>query len=402
MIDNSATDGPLIVNTLGARRPDAVRRGDPGNAVFQAADGRAVIPWTPLFEREPPLWRPPSEILLRLGGADVMFWNDSSGHSPIYGNKARKYEFLLANLHWAKVQRTATMGAVSSNHVLQFALANRMADLTGSGDALESEVNLILFEVPDAPTDQSRLTLLEQLSKKVVVTSNKIGLAGEIARELAVREFEAEPEAIIPPGGSNELSALGHMNAIAELALALEAMQDWREPPDMIFVPMGSGSTVLGLILGVRLLGWRTKIVGVADQDMSYVSRLVANQQPSTPFVEGNVARLAAKTIAWLQAIKFPGIDFTTDELLRTGAFLPDSTSWAPGYGLVEASDEVWRDRFAAAGVKLDPVFTLKAWRSLTRMAESGALKGKRVIFWNTYNAFDYASLGRAGTNASL
>jgi 1-aminocyclopropane-1-carboxylate deaminase/D-cysteine desulfhydrase-like pyridoxal-dependent ACC family enzyme len=153
---------------------------------------------------------------------------------------------------------------------------------------------------------------------------------------------------------------------------------------------MGSGSTVMGVLLGVHLMGWDTQVIGVADQDKSYLSRLVANQQPSRPFVEGNVTKLAHTTVDWLNKVRFPGGALDVDRLLRREAFIADSTSWEPGYGLVHASDVAWQQELEAAGLKLDPVFTLKAWRSLVSMADAGALKGKRVLFWNTYNAYDY------------
>jgi 1-aminocyclopropane-1-carboxylate deaminase/D-cysteine desulfhydrase-like pyridoxal-dependent ACC family enzyme len=57
---------------------------------------------------------------------------------------------------------------------------------------------------------------------------------------------------------------------------------------------------------------------------------------------------------------------------------------------LVNASDLAWAEELKAAGLSLDPVFTLKTWRSLLAMSRSGALKNKKVLFWNTYNAFDY------------
>lgn len=393
LVDPNAEAGPLIANTFAGRDDSLVRRGDPGNATFVAPGrNRPVIPWTPLFAREQAVWRPPQSITRKLGGADLLVWNDSSNQHPIYGNKARKYEFLLPNLQWSDVQRTATLGAVSSNHVLQFALGNRIADLTGSGRPLNSELDLVLFDVPGSPADEQRLALLQQLSRHVVIASNTFGLAGEVVYELAKRQLQSRPQTIVPPGGSNELSVFGHMNAIADVAQALDLAQVWNAPPDFIFVPMGSGSTVLGLLLGAHVLKWKTRIVGVADQDRSYVSRFVANQEPWVPFVEGNVARLASRAVGWLSALGFPGIPASGDALLRPEAFLPDSRSWEPGYGLVQSTDLAWRDEFASSGVMLDPVFTLKAWRSLTSMAETGALKGKRVLFWNTYNAFDYAS----------
>jgi 1-aminocyclopropane-1-carboxylate deaminase/D-cysteine desulfhydrase-like pyridoxal-dependent ACC family enzyme len=393
LTDPDAPAGPLIVNTL-TDNPGleaAAMRGEPGNAAFvEPARGRAVIPWTPLFARRRNILQLPPAIAGRLNGAQLLVLNESDASYPIYGNKARKYEFLLPNLKWAGIRRTATIGAASSNHALQFALANRLADLTGHGEPLNSDLDLVLFEVAGAATDDKRMALLQTLSRRVALASNMFGFAGEAAYELAMQRLHADIEAIVPPGGSNELSVLGHMNAVADFARFLKETQAWDEPPDIIFVAMGSGSTVLGILLGVHLMGWPTQVIGVADQDKSYLSRLVANRKPALPFVEGNVTRLAAATVDWLDGINFPGGAPEAGRLLRQEAFLADSTSWEPGYGLVRADDVAWRDELAAAGLKLDPVFTLKAWRSLVARASAGTLSGKRVLFWNTYNAFDY------------
>jgi 1-aminocyclopropane-1-carboxylate deaminase/D-cysteine desulfhydrase-like pyridoxal-dependent ACC family enzyme len=193
--------------------------------------------------------------------------NESSAHYPLFGNKARKYEFLLPNLKWSGSQRLGTMGAVSSNHALQFALANRVADLTGDGQPLNCALDLVLFEVPGAATDMTRLAILRSLVQHIAIAKNDVELAGEAAYEYARHWLHPDTDSLVPPGGSNEVSVLGHMNAIAELAQLLDAAQAWKGPPDVIFVAMGSGSTVLGLLLGVHLMGWNTKVVGVADQD---------------------------------------------------------------------------------------------------------------------------------------
>jgi len=63
---------------------------------------------------------------------------------------------------------------------------------------------------------------------------------------------------------------------------------------------------------------------------------------------------------------------------------------------LISASDAAWREELTLAGLKLDPVFTIKAWRSLFAMAQAGMLKNKRVLFWNTYNAFDYSAYAQS------
>jgi 1-aminocyclopropane-1-carboxylate deaminase/D-cysteine desulfhydrase-like pyridoxal-dependent ACC family enzyme len=180
------------------------------------------------------------------------------------------------------------------------------------------------------------------------------------------------------------------MNAIAELAQLLDAAQAWKTPPDIIFVAMGSGSTVLGLLLGVHLMGWNTKVVGVADQDKPYLTRWLINQQPALPFVEGNLANLARRTVNWLEKIRFPGISQDTLRVMQHEIFVPDSASWKPGYGLIELADAERAKELKEAGLGLDPVFTLKTWRSLLTMSQTGALKNKKVLFWNTYNSFDY------------
>src|SRR3982074_2206216 len=337
LADPDATEGPFIVNTLSCKDSFAgyIRRGEAGNSVFlRHADARATIPWTPIFVRENNLLQFPSSVTRQIDCSDLLVMNESSTHYPVFGNKARKYEFLLPNLKWSGSQRLGTMGAVSSNHALQFALANRVADLTGDGQPLNCALDLVLFEVPGAATDMARLAILRSLVQHVAIAKNNVELVGEAAQEYARHWLHPDTDSLVPPGGSNEVSVLGHMNAVAELAQLLDAAQAWNEPPDVIFVAMGSGSTVLGLLLGVHLMGWKTKVVGVADQDKSYLMRWLINRQPSLPFVEGNVAKLVHSTVEWLQKIRFPGISPDVLRVMQHETFVPDSTSWEPGYVL--------------------------------------------------------------------
>jgi 1-aminocyclopropane-1-carboxylate deaminase/D-cysteine desulfhydrase-like pyridoxal-dependent ACC family enzyme len=393
LADPDAAEGPFIANTLSCKDAFAgyIREGEPGNSVFlKHADARATIPWAPIFVRENNLLQLQSSVTRQIDCSDLLVMNESSSHYPVFGNKARKYEFLLPNLKWSGAQRLGTMGAVSSNHAMQFALANRVADLTGDGQPLNCPLDLVLFEVPGAATDMARLAILRGLVQHIAIAKNNAELVGEAAHEYARHWLHPDTDSLVPPGGSNEVSVLGHMNAIAELAQLLDAAQAWKAPPDVIFVAMGTGSTVLGLLLGVHLMGWNTKVVGVADQDKSYLTRLLINQQPSLPLVEGNVARLARSTVEWLHKIRFPGISPDALRMMQHEIFVPDSNSWEPGYGLVEDADLIRAKELKEAGLSLDPVFTLKAWRSLLTMSGTGALKNKKVLFWNTYNSFDY------------
>jgi 1-aminocyclopropane-1-carboxylate deaminase/D-cysteine desulfhydrase-like pyridoxal-dependent ACC family enzyme len=391
LLDPDASEVPFVANTLSSKDASAglVRQGEPGNSVFlKQAGGRATIPWTPVFVRQDSLLRMPPSVSRQIDCSDLLVMNESSTRYPVFGNKARKYEFLLPNLKWSGSQRLGTLGAVSSNHAMQFALANRVTDLTGDGQPLNRPLDMVLFEVPGAPTDKARLAILRNLAQRVTLASNDVELVGEAGYEYARHWMHPDTDTMVPPGGSNEVSALGHINAIAELAIMLDAAQAWNTPPEVIFVAMGSGSTVLGVLLGVHLMGWNTKVVGVADQDKPYMTRWLINRQPAVPFVQGNVLKLARSTVDWLQKIRFPGISPDTLRAMQEN-FVPDSASWQPGYGLIEPADGEREKELKEAGLSLDPVFTLKAWRSMLTMSQAGALKNKKVLFWNTYNSFD-------------
>src|SRR3977135_276682 len=174
LLDPDAIEGPLIANTLSSKDSSAgfIRRGEPGNSVFlRQADARATIPWAPIFVRENNLLQLPPPVTRQIDCSDLLVMNESSTHYPVFGNKARKYEFLLPNLKWSGSKRLGTMGAVSSNHALQFALANRVSDLTGDGQPLNSALDMVLFEVPGAATDMARLAILRSLLQRIAIAN---------------------------------------------------------------------------------------------------------------------------------------------------------------------------------------------------------------------------------------
>src|SRR6476661_3191050 len=204
LADPAAEQGPLIVNTRVSREPfaDYAREGDPGNSIFlKGTKGRAVVPWTPVFARENNLLQLPVSVTQQIDCAELLVVNESSARYPVFGNKARKYEFLLPNLKWSGSKRLGTVGAVSSNHALQFAVANRVADLTGDGQPLNCDLDLVLFEVPGAATDMARLAILRGLVQQVAIAKNDVELVGEAAPEYARNWLHPDTDLLVPPGG---------------------------------------------------------------------------------------------------------------------------------------------------------------------------------------------------------
>ena len=79
--------------------------------------------------------------------------------------------------------------------------------------------------------------------------------------------------------------------------------------------------------------------------------------------------------------------------LCKRMEFLDSSRAIDADRDRTHLGEVLWGIELKEAGLNLDPVFTLKAWRSLLTLPRAGALKDKKVLFWNTYNSFDNAPL---------
>ncbi len=207
---------------------------------------------------------------------------------------------------------------------------------------------------------------------------------------------EESDEAYVPPGGSSPLTVLGHVEALMELAEEVESGDcSLTAPPDYIFVPLGSGATTVGLVLGCHLLGWPTKVVGTCSQDKGWAARLAVNGDIDTPFLVANALSLLDKALEWLDRMGLvpdtrqacPGRD-----VLRRG-FIYDNVSWHPEYGKVTPENQREATAAASAGLVLDNTFTAKSFHTLRIYAENSLLQNKSALFWNTYQRFPLNTL---------
>lgn len=71
--------------------------------------------------------------------------DEGSQVAPLYGNKVRKYEFLLPNLAFPRVRKVLSHGAFGSNHCAYLALATRYGAFQPNGGAPEMELELSLY-----------------------------------------------------------------------------------------------------------------------------------------------------------------------------------------------------------------------------------------------------------------
>lgn len=406
----SPSPGLKIFNSLsGSRRfPAQVRaswtlhpQGRLGETVLEVTpSGKAirVLPWAPLFRRAAtPCVLAPEPLRQAARCRSLFLWNDSSEEQPLFGNKARKYEWLLPSYAASGVQTLRVVGSFGSNHVLQLALANSIGALRPGGGALEANLELSLYPQPWSASISARLSLARALATTIALEANEAAVAYTVAsgtweEQRARLGGGHSRRAVVPPGGSNALTVLGHVDAMLELALAMRAGQTaLAEPPDLLVVALGSGATALGLLLGIRLLGWKTRVLAVASTDRGPLARLVVSGQPRRPFAHGMLRSLAEHTLSWLEQAPFPASLGPLDALLSP--LEVDAEAWNPGYGVLSSSARTQVEDAAAQGLLLDPTFTGKAWSALLKRGAAGQLSTQTVLFWHTFNRFPYERL---------
>ena len=208
--------------------------------------------------------------------------------------------------------------------------------------------------------------------------------AGVVAQMARHRVSSGRWPFVIAPGGSSPLGTVGFVAAAFELAEQLEHAA--LAPPDLVYAALGSGGTVAGLALGFAAAGLPTRVVGVRVTELKHAS-------------PRKVEALWNDTSKLLRALdpSFPAPRFDATRLeLRDGFF-------GGGYAIATAeSEQAIELARSLEGVALDVAYTGKTFACLTADALSGVLAGKRVLFWNTYNAADLTALRARGDPSRL
>lgn len=362
---------------------------------MKSAPGRYVIPWVPLFPKLTPV------IKLEHGwsgseAAEAIYIKDEgSSHVALFGNKARKYEFSFPFCMQTRAKRILTFGSLGSNHCIYTSLTAACTRLGERFGREDPEVIVNLYPQQFHPSIMKKLRYLLALGARIRFLDGDFQVGAQILANRFREYFSpCDDLAYNEPGGSNPLTTLSHMNAIFELNDQIEqGAVPFSQPPDYIFVPLGSGGTAVGLALGCHLLGWNTIIVGTTSQDKSIWERTVVNGRPGQPFLVQNAIGLLERTIELLR-----NFDISDAAWRRLAAhtvlsrnFLFDNVTWKPAYGIPSEKTKAlilaMRD---LNGVELDSTFSGKSFTTLVDYAEKGILKGKSVLFWNTHQRYDF------------
>jgi D-cysteine desulfhydrase len=185
-------------------------------------------------------------------------------------------------------------------------------------------------------------------------------------RVLAASQLAGEKPHLVWTGGSTSLGNLGFVSAAFELAEQVE--QGLLPKPAEILVPLGSGGTFAGLVLGLALAGLDTRVRGV----------LVTDILPPSPRALARAARATLKRMRRL-APEVPGVD------LRASDFPIDASELGPGYGVATSAGTAAQACARELALELDATYTAKCFAALIARAKRGDLPSGPVLFWNTY-----------------
>jgi D-cysteine desulfhydrase len=291
---------------------------------------------------------------------NVWLKDDSRLHPVCGGNKVRRLEYLLAGL--GADRPVLTFGYESSNHVVATAyfcarlgVPAQFVLQRGPAGQCDADVASARLKMRFVRGHASRVSVFD--SRAGVVWGALTTLARELGRAV-----------VLPAGGSNALGALGSMRAAFELSDQVERQELPR--PDVIVVPIGTGATAVGLAVGVRALGWDTRVLAVR------IAKDSLNEPP-------HLRKLAVGMRRRLPALSASMVDLTNLEV--------EDGLMGSSYGIPTTQSRQVVERWATLqGFHLENTYSAKAAAALE--ARLPDLSGKSILFWLTFGDFKHAN----------
>lgn len=291
----------------------------------------------------------------RWGGHRLWVKRDDLTGAALSGNKVRKLEYLFADARAAGADMIVTSGGIQSNHSRATAIAARQVGW---------DCTLVLTGVEPEQLD-GNLLLDRLVGADVRILPTMTLPEREAAAERVADELRAAGRRpyVIPGGGSNEIGALGYVRCVAEIA---EDLKRSGCSVGTVVVPLGSGGTYVGALLGARLAGLDGPVIGAT---------VYGTPEDWQPIIADYVARCVRR---WKLEVEI-GEDGI--ELLAAAG---------EGYAVSTNSELSFIAEFAGkTGLLLDPVYTGKAMYAFHRAVDSGEIRpGGDVIFIHTGGVF--------------
>ena len=326
--------------------------------LYQRFPGLAdAVEWRPLVARPTPITTLVN-FAQRHRLASLHVKREDRTHPTSGGNKLRSLEFLLPRALARGADTLVTAGAVGSNHVASTACHARSLGL--------DTVAAVVAQPPAAYAQANLIAGLDAGARYIPIHP-LTAVPRCLAEWVRLKLVKHRRLYYVPPGGTSPRSCLGHVDAALELAGQVRA--GVLPEPEFLFVGMGSMGTAAGLMLGCKLAGLSTRVVGVV-----VFHRWLCTAR--------RCAALARRTLRFLRQR-----DSTVPDLpLRAADLDVVTTALGGGYAHFTA-DAVTaaRDAYTDDGLRLDGTYTAKTLAGLLHSVDRHGLHNRRLLLWHTY-----------------
>ena len=275
------------------------------------------------------------------------------------GNKVRKLEYMFAaaqtHSNGGETKTLFTIGPTGSNHVRATAVYGKVSGF---------RVECLLFKQPR--TEYSEInyrTICENATRVYEVRYMSTMFARYAYEQMKTVLGIGRERYFIPAGGSSPLGSIGYVKAVLELKSQIEA--DILPEPRFIFVPVGTCGTIAGLIVGARLAGLRTQIVGIRVAD-----GVVANSWA--------ISRMVRRILCLVGAADADYVNPRRIELWHS--------DFGKGYAIpTEAGMRAVALMAEHEGITLENTYTGKTFAGLAHYIKAHGWEGEQILFWHTY-----------------
>jgi len=174
---------------------------------------------------------------------------DLTGHG-FGGNKERMLDFIMAEALKKKAKSVVTVGSLQSNHC-------RLVAVFCNKFNIKAELILIKDK---ALKDKTNYLFCKLLGANIhLVEKNDVKNA--ISKIINRLQSKGERPYFIEGGGHNVLGALSYVNALKELKGQTDKLGI---SPKHLFLPVGTGTTYAGLLLGKEIFNYDIEIIGIS------------------------------------------------------------------------------------------------------------------------------------------
>ncbi|MDH4128616.1 MAG: pyridoxal-phosphate dependent enzyme [Spirochaetota bacterium] len=293
------------------------------------------------------------------------FWvkRDDETSSIFGGNKIRNLEFEFGKIIQLKKKLILAYGSIGSNFTVACCMFGKHFNIP---------VNLILFDTVRTEDVENNYKINSALANKITFSKSIMFLPYYVIKE--VINTHHMDRYLMPPGGTSPLSVLGYINAMFELK---EQIDNHELPiPNYIFLPVGTGGTIAGLLIGKTILKLPIKIIGITvfEKFLTNISMIKILIYRSVKYFNSIAnTNISAKKI-------FSEINLVND-FLGDGYAHPTNES--------NSTIKLLMDN---EGLILDGTYTGKGMAGAINIIKSSLKSNDNVLFWHSYNSQDILS----------